>query len=110
MPKAIAIISNDTNLGDFEKRFDAIRTEYEERMEFVKRNAKSAGETRERSQEAVWKELETYLRQTKSLPHDYDKEKHCLSFNYESDCILMDTHENATARHPLAEFLGDFLK
>jgi len=56
--------------------------------------------------EEIWKDLENHLKKHGLMPSDYDKEKHCLSFNKDSDCIVMEEYSKMN-RHPLHQILGD---
>lgn len=76
MKKAIAIIADDPMLISLDKELQELDAEYEQRMEFLRKQKSNLENDIESRKDAIWETIGEHVKP--KLPADFSKDKHHL--------------------------------
>ncbi len=91
MKKAIAIASEDSDLGLSLKRFDALLERARERAEFLEKQQENLRKDIKSEMKIIWSEIEKHADDAGLFPSDYSKIKYHLHF--EAGALAICTEE-----------------
>lgn len=105
--KVLALISGDPELEPICKAIDGHREQFEQKIEFIKKQIDNAQEERKKSDEPYWREMEAVLK-ARGILSKYNKDTHHLTFSIDSNAVEL--CENERNRHPLEMIFGPFMR
>jgi hypothetical protein len=105
MKKAVAIVSQDSELEQMVKALTEVDEHYDQKQEFLVKQAKDLKKERKARSEPILNSILNHLRDHNKLPPGFDEKTHHLHVDEDADAVMVcDGSEHSG--HPILQFLG----